>query len=144
MCNCSLLTQMALAFSICLRAFTQESVLLVQTSLTSPLRRSQCQLLHYYHSLERQHKCVVLHNVENLEIFMFYLEWLQGPLWVKSFLHYCCMFMKYFITIIIIKRKLWFIKTIGFISSNNTVLYKEMSLIMPYWTGKPWVTHSYS
>ena len=57
---------MAMAFSICLRAFTQASqefMLPVQSSLTSPLCRTQCQLLHYYHSLLCQPKCVVLHIV---------------------------------------------------------------------------------
>lgn len=65
---------MGMAFSICLRAFTQASqefMLLVQTSLTSPLRQTHCELLHYRHSQQCQTKPVGV-EVVGVKMFMFY------------------------------------------------------------------------
>lgn len=63
-----------MAFLICLRAFTQASqefMLLVQTSLTSPLCQTHCQLLHYHNSLECQSNSVDM-QILGVKIVMFY------------------------------------------------------------------------
>lgn len=112
---------MAMAFSICLRAFTeasQEFMLPVQSSLTSPLCQTQCQLLHYYHSLLCQPKCVVLHIVTVEGNYV-------GPLCVERFSSAWNLSKKIKNTTktIFPKAKPYFITNFGFIFKPAAITY---------------------
>lgn len=121
---------MAMAFSICLRAFTQASqefMLPVQSSLTSPLCRTQCQLLHYYHSLLCQPKCVVLHIVTVEGNYV-------GPLCVERFSsawNLSKKIKKNTTKTIFPKAKPYFITNFGFIFKPAAITYTSRKKMEP-------------